>query len=210
VDSLASADDTRVKEELDEIVNDISRNLNKAYALVDNLLALAEAGQKPSSVELVEISEVVTDVFHKYSGQVKEKKARVTTDDDLGRLEASRVQMYQVFSNLVGNALRHGDGRPPRVKVLYLGQDADGAHRYIVKDNGSGIPYEDRDNIFLPFFKSGKQPDAGIGLSTVKKIIDVYDGEIRVYNDGGACFEFTLRDFHVDPTTPAPEPEEAS
>ena|GEM_PF-599863 len=210
VDSLASAGDARVKEEIDDVVIDISRNLNKAYALVDNLLALAEAGQKPSRVDLVEVSDVVTDVFCEHSGQVKEKKARVTTDDDLGRLKASRVQVYQVFSNLVGNALKHGDGSPPRVKVLYLGQDVDGAHRYIVKDNGSGIPDEDRDNIFLPFFKSGKHPDTGIGLSTVKKIIDVYEGEIRAYNDGGACFEFTLRDFHVDQTTPAPEPEKAS
>jgi signal transduction histidine kinase len=78
--------------------------------------------------------------------------------------------------------------------VRRLGYEAEGGHSYLVRDNGSGISPEYIDRIFEPFFK-GEPGGSGIGLSTVKKIVEVYGGEIRAYNDGGACFEFTLYDF---------------
>jgi len=48
--------------------------------------------------------------------------------------------------------------------------------------------------IFIPLFK-GRSGGSGIGLSTVEKIVELYGGEICAYNDNGACFEFTLRDY---------------
>jgi signal transduction histidine kinase len=62
-----------------------------------------------------------------------------------------------------------------------------------VRDNGPGVPEQHLDDIFKLFHK-GQNGGAGIGLATVDKIIDVYDGFIRVYNDNGACFEFSLKD----------------
>ena len=50
------------------------------------------------------------------------------------------------------------------------------------------------DRIFVPFFK-GESGDTGIGLSTVEKIVKVYGGDITAYNDGGACFEFRIKDY---------------
>ena len=47
--------------------------------------------------------------------------------------------------------------------------------------------------MFKPFY-SGKRGEYGIGLATVRKIIDVYGGMINTYNDGGACFEFVIKD----------------
>jgi signal transduction histidine kinase len=64
-----------------------------------------------------------------------------------------------------------------------------------VRDNGAGISPTDLPNIFLPFYKGSDTGDTGIGLSTVAKIIKLYGGEITAYNDGGACFEFTMPDW---------------
>jgi len=75
-----------------------------------------------------------------------------------------------------------------------LGDDEEGLHRYLTRDNGSGIAPEYLGRIFLPFVK-GKTGETGIGLTTVEKIVAVYGGEIRAYNDNGACFEFTLKDY---------------
>ncbi len=80
------------------------------------------------------------------------------------------------------------------LEVSYLGDDENGLHRYLLRDNGSGVRPEDLDEIFVPFFK-GKTGETGIGLSTVVKIVKVYHGEIRAYVDNGSCFEFTLRDY---------------
>jgi signal transduction histidine kinase len=64
----------------------------------------------------------------------------------------------------------------------------------MVRDNGPGIPACDIESVFLPFFKRGSSDDTGIGLAIVDKIVHLYGGEVTVFNDSGACFEFTLRD----------------
>jgi len=48
------------------------------------------------------------------------------------------------------------------------------------------------ENIFLPFHKEAGSTGTGIGLSIVDKVVRLYGGKVRVYNDVGACFEFTL------------------
>jgi signal transduction histidine kinase len=45
----------------------------------------------------------------------------------------------------------------------------------------------------MPFYK-GDEGSTGIGLAIVEKLVAVYDGSIRAYSNGGACFEFTLKD----------------
>jgi signal transduction histidine kinase len=61
-----------------------------------------------------------------------------------------------------------------------------------VCDNGVGIPEDEIDKVFIPFFK-GAEGQTGIGLSIVEKIVKLYGGEILAFNDGGACFDFTIR-----------------
>ena len=62
---------------------------------------------------------------------------------------------------------------------------------------GAGIPPEDLDLIFAPFFKAD-EGGHGIGLATVQKIVDLYGGTIRAYNNGGACFEFALGNYKAE------------
>ena len=96
--------------------------------------------------------------------------------------------------NLISNTIKHNDSENPVLEISYLGDDEGGLHRYLVRDNGSGVPPDDLESIFIPFIK-GQTGDTGLGLSIVEKIVKVYHGEIRAYNDNGACFEFTLRDY---------------
>ena len=115
-------------------------------------------------------------------------------DDDLGLVLGDYIHIYQIFSNLVSNAIGHNDSKAPMIEIKSLDNDVQGSHRYLVRDNGSGIPPEDLEMIFIPLFK-GRSGGSGIGLSTVEKIVELYGGEICAYKDNGACFEFTLRDY---------------
>ena len=65
-------------------------------------------------------------------------------------------------------------------------------HRFLVRDNGQGIAEEVLDKAFLPFVKAQSR-GTGIGLSIVEKVVRTCGGEIKAYNDCGACFEFTLK-----------------
>lgn len=128
------------------------------------------------------------------SSHYKERGIAVKVDDDLGSAKANPTHIYQIFANLISNAIKHNDNENPVIEVSCLGDDEEGLHRYLTRDNGSGIAPEYLGRIFLPFVK-GKTGETGIGLTTVEKIVAVYGGEIRAYNDNGACFEFTLKDY---------------
>lgn len=111
-----------------------------------------------------------------------------------------RTRLYQLFSNLVGNAIRFvptdGSGRIEiRIEAHDDGWQID------VDDNGPGIAPEDRARIFEPFRTArhpAKAPESrkssGLGLAIVRKIVDAHDGRIHVEDaqDGGARFRIWL------------------
>lgn len=180
--------------DIDEVAGLISRNVDKANVLIKDILSLAEAGQVPKEVSEVAVRQVVDRILEEKSGDIQERGVTVVVDEDLGRITASPTHIYQVFLNLIGNAISHNDSESPVVEVACLGLDDSGQHIYRVRDNGPGIPPDMLDTAFIPFTR-GRSGGTGIGLSIVEKIIDVYGGGIRAYNDSGACFEFGLMDY---------------
>jgi PAS domain S-box-containing protein len=173
----------------------ISRNAWNASERVKQLLKLAESGLAPTDTMGVDVRATVGDVLDDLSSTIEERSATIEVADDLGTVVASPTQIYQVFSNLIGNALAHSDRSGPRVRVLRLDHAESGEHVFLVCDNGAGIAPERLEKIFLPFQKSERTGGTGIGLAIVRKIAEVYAGSVRAYNDKGACFEFTMNDW---------------
>jgi PAS domain S-box-containing protein len=192
-DAVDSGLESEIVEESSLFADTVGRNLKSCQSLIDDLLMLAEAGQRPAATEEVDLRAVVARVSEERASDITARGVELRVDDDLGTVEASPTHMYQLFSNLINNAIRHNDAAMPVVEVSFLGTDSLGGCRYLVRDNGSGIPEEDIERVFVPFFKQGKHSDTGLGLATVEKIVNVYAGEIRAFNEGGACFEFVLR-----------------
>jgi PAS domain S-box-containing protein len=186
-----------VDEEAAELIDSIKRNVERASSLITDLLSLAQVGLVPESIESVDVKAVIGSVMEEVTPLLEEEAAVIEVGDDMGRIMANPTQIRQVFANLIKNALEHARGGQLVIKVSYLGQDTDGAHRYLTRDNGSGIPPEDMDLVFAPFFK-GETGGTGIGLATVERIVNFYGGTVRAYNDAGACFEFTVNDYAAD------------
>jgi signal transduction histidine kinase len=168
------------------VIETIDKNIAKVTGILDDLLGMAEVGERARDTEEVDVNEVVREI----AAEAERPDVRVTfRSNDLGRVRANRVHLYQVFSNLMRNAVEHVDAVSPEVSVLRVGD-----HRYLVRDNGAGIPEYLVGRLFLPFVR-GEDGGRGLGLSIVKRIVETYGGEIRAYNDNGACFEFSLYDF---------------
>lgn len=179
---------------IDELLWLLVSNVDKADTFIEDTLMLAEAGQVPKVVCSVDISSIVSHVLQERELQIEERGVRVVVGDDLGSLMANPTHMYQVFSNLISNAIVHNDNPRPRVEVGRLSNEDDDHMKYVVRDNGHGIPPEEIEHLFTPFFK-GSHGASGLGLSIVDRVVRVYGGEVHVTNDGGACFEVTLRDY---------------
>ena len=176
-------------------VRALRKNAKSAQRRIEDLLALAEAGQVPREVSDVDMREIVEGVLMERSGEIENRRVKVTVDPDMGHVKANPTQMTQVFSNLVGNAINHCNHEGLEIEISCLG-DVGGGMRYRVRDNGPGIPPDDLEKVFMPFFK-GEDEGTGLGLAIVRRIIDVYDGEIKAANDNGACFEFVVRDLRL-------------
>jgi signal transduction histidine kinase len=194
-DLLAEPRSEAVDHDLEEIGDIISRNVGRSVSMVNDLLALAEAELEPTDLSPVPVRTVVDAVLDERRGFLEEYNVEILCDDDMGTVVANETHLYQIFTNLIGNALRHGLSDKTRITIRYLGEVDPGGHRYLVRDNGPGIPPESMERIFIPFFKEGSTGDTGIGLATVKKVVELYGGEITAFCDGGACFEFTLFDY---------------
>jgi two-component system, NtrC family, sensor kinase len=105
-----------------------------------------------------------------------------------------RGQLQQVFINLITNAC-HAMGTVERERRLTLSvtDHGDGRVRAEVRDTGTGIPEEIRDEIFEPFFTTkGEGEGTGLGLSIVHNIIDNHQAEIRVESEVGRGTGFIL------------------
>jgi PAS domain S-box-containing protein len=180
---------------VDELARMISDGAATAGKLIEDLLRLAESGLAPKQVEPVDVAEVVDQVALDHLALLEERHAKVEHTERLGHLLANRTQVYQVFSNLVCNALTHSEAEQPVVEISVI-ESWQGGYQYRVRDNGPGIAEDEMGEIFKPFFKE-KGGGTGIGLATVEKIVKTYGGTIKAYNDGGAVFELSLNDFVV-------------
>ncbi len=185
-------EDTR--EVVAEIMDLMLHSLQRADRLIENLLRLATAGQEPGKAERIDVGRVVKRVLEERAPAIQQRGIAVEVDSELGEVAADYTHVYQLFSNLIGNAIQHNDSASPVIRVLHRPDDGQGRHRYAVCDNGSGIPKEKRGKVFTPFFKS-KKGGSGIGLTIVDKIAKVYDGEVCVSDEEGTCFELALGDF---------------
>lgn len=184
----------RTRAAIDQTAQALRLSGERATGLVDELLKLAEAGQAPRGVACNDVNAVVETILGERASTIEEKGVRFEIDENLGAVVADYTHVYQVFTNLISNAIKYNDNAEPIVRVRRLGDDEEGRHRFLVCDNGPGIPDSRLDELFVAFVK-GRLGGTGIGLAIVEKIIKVYGGSIKVYNDGGACFEFVWRDY---------------
>lgn len=120
-----------------------------------------------------------------------------TTSDEIPLVLMDTDQITQVFLNIIINAI---EATPRGGKVLIRHQNvAQGRLVVTVEDTGQGIPREDLDKLFDPFF-STKKKGTGLGLAIVKSIVEGHDGEIKVESEAGKGTRFiiTLNLYQVD------------
>ena len=104
-----------------------------------------------------------------------------------------RHRFNRVIENLLSNALDALAGRDGGRVSLQWSPSADGGVEIQVVDNGKGIPRKVRRRIFEPFFSYGKAKGTGLGMATVKRIMDEHQGTVEVASEEGQGTTITLR-----------------
>ena len=164
---------------------------NRAAEIIDRIRSLYK--KSPSQRELVDVNEIVREIFTLLQGEATRFSIEMRTElaAELPRVMADRVQLQQVFMNLMLNAIEAMNESGGELTVTSEVQD--GQLQFSVNDTGPGLPVGIVDQIFSAFFTT-KSQGSGMGLAISRSIVESHGGRLwPSANDGrGASFHFTL------------------
>lgn len=163
---------------------------------IENILEVARVGILPSSLQAVDPRSVLDEVFKQRGGDLERRGICVVTTGTFPLVACHHDYLRQVFDNLISNAMKFLDACPhPEIRIT--GRTEGGAVQCSVSDNGPGIPPALQTRVFEPFVRL--HPDlphkgSGIGLTIVKRIVEMYGGRVWVESsEGSGCtVTFTL------------------
>jgi K+-sensing histidine kinase KdpD len=175
------------RHELSEAVVEEGHRLSR---MVENLLDVSrlESGKAEPHREPVDLPGLLEAARHSIGaggGVVK-----LALDQDLPPLSADPAQLERAFANLLDNAVVHGEGQPVLVRSRLVGP------RLVVRvvDRGPGIPENDRERIFEPFYRAGNGGGngSGLGLAIARGFIEANGGEVEVESLPGQGSSFVV------------------
>jgi signal transduction histidine kinase len=183
-------------QELRAVVDDIVRDNRRATEVVHRLRSWLKQGhmrREPISLDIL-IQDVLALVRSEAS--VKHVTVVCSVPRTLPPVDGDRVHLSQVLLNLVMNAMEatvQAAGVQQRVVITASFVPATGCCEVCVSDNGPGIPPDQLNRIFDPFFTS-KHEGMGMGLSISRTIVEAHGGKLWAENEsrGGATFRFTV------------------
>ncbi len=172
----------------------ITKSTERMKALIKELLDFSRIGRN-RIIEKVDCNEVLKDVISDLEMVVHENNATIRSGN-LPEITASRVEIKQIFQNLIANAIKFKRPQVPPVISINC-EDKTDVWEFSISDNGIGIKNDHLNKIFLIFQRlhsEEKYPGTGIGLATCKKIVELYEGSIWVESTPGegTTFFFTI------------------
>lgn len=180
--------------EADEFIAFAVDGAQRMQALINALLSYSRVGTQGKAFERCDCEEVLDGTLVGLKRAIEESGAEITRGP-LPTVMADPAQLGQLFQNLIGNALKFRNHRPPFVRITAERQDKEWL--FSVADNGVGFEPEYAERVFVMFQRlhsRDKYPGTGIGLAVCKKIVERHGGTIWVESaEGkGSTFYFTI------------------
>jgi signal transduction histidine kinase len=179
--------DEKLSEETKGYVTFIKNSSDEMIALIDGVLNYSKATGEINK-EKVDVKKMLEEI----------KAATITShtihlEKNYPEIEADKIQLNQVFQNLIGNAIKYHDKSSGNVWVTYR---KEGGYCYFeIADDGPGIDQQDLKDVFTIFHvveSSRKSDSTGIGLAIVKQIVENHGGTISAESKLGEGTKFTF------------------
>jgi phosphotransferase system HPr (HPr) family protein len=182
-----------------EDIDRVERQARTMARLAEDLLDVTRVGR--GTLELLpaplDLAAVVTEAVEAMRPQVEARGIALSVAVSGGplRLEADRMRLEQVVTNLLTNAARHTE---PGGSVEVTAERDGGEAVVRVRDTGTGIPPDLLARIFEPFVQGeppagGPRPGLGIGLGLVRHLLELHGGSVAAKSEPGRGSEFTVR-----------------
>lgn len=167
--------------------------VKRMHALIDGILQYSRIGRVQEQRRNVDLGQIVTDAIDLLAPP---PHIQVRIDGTLPIVFAEQIRMEQLFQNLISNAIKYMD--KPQGEIVVSAVSEGNRYRITVADNGPGIDKKYHQKIFQIFQTLAPQTNStdstGIGLSLVKKIVELHGGTIEIKSEigQGSQFIFTL------------------
>lgn len=170
-------------------LNLIRNNVEKMDTLINGILEYSTIGKNQIEVYNVDVNTLIDDILN----SIQVPKHISITKTNLPIIRGDKYRLQQLFQNLIGNAIIAINKEKG---LIDIGVEDQGTNwQFYIKDNGKGIEEAYFSKIFKTFEKLENKPESsGIGLSIVKKIVDLYGGKIWLESqiNIGTTFYFTI------------------
>ena len=183
--------DVKGKTQLQLLVN----RVNRMYLFINGIFEYTKIGRTKETKEIVAMEKVIQDVNLMLN---LKKNVKIDILQKLPEIYSEKIKIEQVFQNLISNAVKYNDKKTCLIEIDY--EDLDSHYLFRIKDNGKGIEEKNFEKIFQIF--QTLQPrdgfeSTGIGLSIVKRIVQLHGGEINVKSKLGeyTIFELTIKKY---------------
>jgi signal transduction histidine kinase len=183
----------QVDERVRRYIHRIIHNANYMEELITGLLALSRIGRKQQNIVLADVKEVLAGILDIHQQRFLEKNVQVIIQPSLPSFTFEKMQLTQLFQNLITNGVKFmGDQPFPKVEIG--GEAKKGSVEFYVRDNGIGIDPAYHDKVFGLFqrLKDVEVEGTGVGLSIVKKIVDLAGGKIWLESAKGKGTTFFI------------------
>lgn len=188
----------RYKDKLDAKANEYIHfavdGAERMKTLILDLLKFSRVNTSKEEHVPVDLNEVCKNILLTYKQTIDQTKATVTIYP-LPVISGSKTELVQLFQNLIGNALKYHNEKPPVINVKAI--EIDQLWQFSIEDNGIGIDPRFFKKIFIIFQRlhhKNEYSGTGIGLAICKKIIERHGGSIWVESTmgSGSTFYFTI------------------
>jgi len=201
----------KFKESIDQEMNlylqKIVNASERMQVLIRDLLEFSRQTSADENFIMVDLKKILADVVADMETEIENRKATIRITN-LPVVLAIPGQIYQLFQNLIGNALKYSKkDAPPEIEIfaemteltepMATGIPAGKYHQIGIKDNGIGFDPAYADDIFMVFKRLHSYHEVegtGVGLAICKKIVEVHKGFIRAQSEpgSGSIFLFAL------------------
>ncbi|MDA3943367.1 MAG: response regulator [Bacteroidetes bacterium] len=185
----------KMDEDAQEYIAWIIKSSNNMSHLIEDLLQFSRSGRAEINPEEINLSVMTREIISELRSSAFTSDYKVEIEEDV-IVNADPKMMRVVLQNLLGNALKYSQ-KAKSPEITFGTREYHGHHVIYVKDNGAGFDMAKADTLFQPFIRLHSNSEfqgTGVGLSTVKRIIERHDGEIWFESvpGKGAVFFFRL------------------
>ena len=185
----------QIDETAEQYINFAVDGADRMKKLIMDLLEYSRVGSNKDDLSEIDTNLLLKEVVNVFVSRIDEMNANIIVDPLPQLVTANRTQLFQLFQNLIGNALKYHTGESPVVHIQ--GREEENQFVFSVRDNGIGIKPIFFEKIFVLFQRlhhKNEYSGTGIGLAICKKIVERHGGRIWVESEPGkgSCFYFSI------------------